>query len=201
MKKEKLPRKPLRLSPLYLLTWLSISLSGVIFVSGILDLGLWMALSASLVTLLYHAAVLFLSARTPDLAPGTLITNFSTAGCAAILVFAWIAGFAMTLLALLVGRENFPGPPPLIQMTFPVHFMLVVLSGVELAVMGFDREVDVWTELHDEAVGAECAEGIERVSGMAKGPDVLPSPHYCAAAPSPFSYRMRTFRGSVVEQA
>ncbi|KAF7319218.1 hypothetical protein HMN09_00259100 [Mycena chlorophos] len=130
-------RKPLRLSPLYLLTWLSISLSGVIFVSGILDLGLWMALSASLVTLLYHAAVLFLSARTPDLAPGTLITNFSTAGCAAILVFAWIAGFAMTLLALLVGRENFPGPPPLIQMTFPVHFMLVVLSGIELAVMGF----------------------------------------------------------------
>ncbi|KAJ7055775.1 hypothetical protein C8F01DRAFT_1157659 [Mycena amicta] len=128
-------QRKVRPSPLYLLTWSSLALSGIVFVSGILDLGLWMALSAALVTILYHTAVLIISSRSPELPRAHILTSVSTAGCAAILVFAWIAGFSMTVLALIVGRDNFPGPAPLITMAFPVHVMLCVLTGVELVVM------------------------------------------------------------------
>jgi hypothetical protein len=43
--------------------------------------------------------------------------------------------FAMTILPLAIGRENFPGPPPLIEMAFPVHIALSALTGVELIVV------------------------------------------------------------------
>jgi hypothetical protein len=41
----------------------------------------------------------------------------------------------MTILPLAIGRENFPGPPPLIEMAFPVHVTLSALTGVELLLM------------------------------------------------------------------
>jgi len=117
---------------LYIFTWTSLLLSILIFVASVVDLGLWMNMSAGAATAIYHVAVIVISARTPDVASYDIFTSVPTAGCASILVFAWIAAFAMTTLALVIGRVNFPGPPPLIQMAFPVHVALGALTGIEL---------------------------------------------------------------------
>ncbi|KAJ7164337.1 hypothetical protein C8R46DRAFT_311238 [Mycena filopes] len=124
-----------RPTPLYLFTLTSLLISLLILVTSIVDLGLWMNMSAAGATLVYHIAVLVLSSRTPDVPPYEIFTSVPTAGCASILVFAWIAGLAMTVLALVIGRDSFPGPPPLIEMTFPVHVALAALTGVELLMM------------------------------------------------------------------
>ncbi|KAJ7104820.1 hypothetical protein C8R44DRAFT_807129 [Mycena epipterygia] len=102
---------------------------------SILDLGLWMNMSAAVVTALYHIAVLVLSARTHDLPPYAILTSVPTAGCASVLVFAWLAAFALTLLAPVVGRDSFPGPPPLIDMAVPFEVALGVLTGVEMVLV------------------------------------------------------------------
>ncbi|KAJ7829614.1 hypothetical protein B0H13DRAFT_2435245, partial [Mycena leptocephala] len=73
--------------------------------------------------------------RSPDVSPGDVFTSISTADCAAILIFALLAAFAMTILALVVGRDEFPGPPPLIEMAFPIHVALVALTGLELVLV------------------------------------------------------------------
>ncbi|KAJ7110844.1 hypothetical protein C8R44DRAFT_799652 [Mycena epipterygia] len=101
---------------------------------SILDLGLWMNVSAAVVTALYHIAVLVLSARTHDLPPYAILTSVPTTGCA-VLVFAWLAAFALTLLAPAIGRDSFPGPPPLIDMAVPFEVALGVLTGVEMLVV------------------------------------------------------------------
>ncbi|KAJ6504154.1 hypothetical protein C8R47DRAFT_1210243 [Mycena vitilis] len=123
-------------TPLYVLTWISLLLSTLIFVTSIIDLGLWMNMSAGGVTVLYHLAVLVLSFRAPSVAPYDILASVPTAGCASLLVFAWLAAFAMTTLALVIGRDNFPGPPPLIPMAFPVHVSLGALTGVETVLVG-----------------------------------------------------------------
>ncbi|KAJ7776325.1 hypothetical protein B0H16DRAFT_1005115 [Mycena metata] len=124
-----------RPNALYLCTWTSLLLSLLILVTSIVDLGLWMNMSAAAATLVYHIAVLILSSRTPEVPSYHIFTSVPTAGCASILVFAWIAGLAMTVLALVIGRDEFPGPPPLIRMAFPVHVALAALTGVELLLM------------------------------------------------------------------
>ncbi|KAF7349612.1 hypothetical protein MSAN_01686900 [Mycena sanguinolenta] len=122
-------------TPLYIFTWTSLLFSVLIFVASILDLGLWMNMSAGAATIVYHVAVIVVSARTQGVPAYDILTSVPTAGCASLLVFAWLVGFAMTVLALVIGRINFPGPPPLIQMTFPVHVALGALTGVELLLM------------------------------------------------------------------
>ncbi|KAJ7099288.1 hypothetical protein B0H15DRAFT_542029 [Mycena belliarum] len=102
---------------------------------SVLDLGLWMNMSAAVATTLYHIAVLSLSARAPDVPPRAIFTSITTAGCASLLVFAWFAALAMTILVLVIGRDAFPGPPPLVEMNFPFHATLVGLTGAELLVM------------------------------------------------------------------
>ncbi|KAJ6589717.1 hypothetical protein B0H19DRAFT_241397 [Mycena capillaripes] len=119
-------------TPLYILTWTSLLFSLLIFVTSVVDLGLWMNMSAGGVTIIYHILVLILSARSQDVPAYDIYKSIPTAGCASILVFAWLVALAMTILALVIGRENFPGPPPLIQMAFPVHVALGVLTGVEM---------------------------------------------------------------------
>ncbi|KAJ7246876.1 hypothetical protein B0H12DRAFT_749755 [Mycena haematopus] len=122
-------------TPLYILTWTSLIFAVLICVAGIVDLGLWMNLSAGAATIVYHVAVIVVSARTPGVPAHDIITSVPTAGCASLLVFAWVVGFAMTILALVIGRANLAGPPPLIEMTFPVHVTLGALTGVELLLM------------------------------------------------------------------
>jgi len=126
----------MRPSPLYVLTWTSLVLSVLVFVTSVIDLGLWMNMSAAGATTLYHIAVLVLSARTRDVPTHGIYTSIPTAGCASILVFAWFAAFAMTVLALVIGRDQFPGPPPLIEMAFPYHAAQVALTGLEMVLMG-----------------------------------------------------------------
>ncbi|KAJ7146927.1 hypothetical protein C8R44DRAFT_20488 [Mycena epipterygia] len=125
----------MRPTSLYLLTWTSLLFSVAIFVMSVLDLGLWMNMSAAAASALYHIAVLVISARTRDVSPRAIFTSIPTAGCAAVLIFAWLAAFAMTILAFVVGRDEFPGPPPLIAMAFPFHVAQGVLTGVETFVM------------------------------------------------------------------
>ncbi|KAJ7779332.1 hypothetical protein DFH07DRAFT_765622 [Mycena maculata] len=125
----------MRPTPLYLLTWTSLLFSLLIFITGVLDLGLWMNMSAAGATILYHLAVLIISARTRDLKPLAIFTSIPTAGCASILVFGWLAALAMTILVLVIGRDGFPGPPPLVSMPFPVHVAQATLTGVETAMM------------------------------------------------------------------
>ncbi|KAJ7110854.1 hypothetical protein C8R44DRAFT_985587 [Mycena epipterygia] len=96
---------------------------------NILDLGLWMNISAAVVTALYRIAVLVLSARTRDLPPYAILTSVPTAGCASVLVFAWLAAFALTLLVPVAA------PPPLIDMAVPFEVALGVLTGVEMLVV------------------------------------------------------------------
>jgi hypothetical protein len=127
--------RPARPTPLYIFTWTSLVFSVLIFVGSVLDLGLWMNMSAAVATTIYHIGVLVLSSRSPDVPPGDIFTSISTAGCAAILIFAWLAAFAMTILALVVGRDEFPGPPPLIEMAFPIHVALGALTGLELVLV------------------------------------------------------------------
>ncbi|KAJ6451782.1 hypothetical protein C8R45DRAFT_1041656 [Mycena sanguinolenta] len=122
-------------TPLYIFTWTSLLFSVLIFVASIVDLGLWMNMSAGAATIIYHIAVIVVSARTSGIPAYDIITSVPTAGCASLLVFAWLAGFAMTILALAIGRQNFPGPPPLIDMAFPVHVTLSALTGLELLLM------------------------------------------------------------------
>jgi len=122
-------------APLYILTHISLFFSLAIFVTSVLDLGLWMNMSAAGATAIYHVAILVLSARTRDVGRFAIFTSISTAGCASILVFAWLAGFAVTILALVIGRDQFPGPPPLVEMPFPVHIAQGALTGVEMFMM------------------------------------------------------------------
>ncbi|KAJ7309438.1 hypothetical protein DFH08DRAFT_899337 [Mycena albidolilacea] len=124
-----------RPTPLYIFTWTSLLLSVLIVVASVVDLGLWMNMSAGAASTLYHLAVIVVSARTQDVAPYDILTSVPTRGCASLLVFAWLVGFAMTILPLAIGRENFPGPPPLIEMAFPVHVALSALTGIELLLM------------------------------------------------------------------
>ncbi|KAJ7691539.1 hypothetical protein B0H17DRAFT_1200959 [Mycena rosella] len=134
-----LPRGPsqrtMRPAPLYILTWTSVLFSVFIFVMSVLDLGLWMNMSAAVSSTLYHIAVLVLSARSPEVPRYGIFTSMATAGCASILVFAWFAALAMTILALAIGRENFPGPPPLVPMAFPVHVALIALTAAQLFII------------------------------------------------------------------
>ncbi|KAJ6580395.1 hypothetical protein DFH09DRAFT_294463 [Mycena vulgaris] len=122
----------MRPSLLYILTWTSLVFSLLVFVMSILDLSLWMNTSAAVATTLYHIAVLVLSARSPDVPARAVFTSITTAGCASILVFAWFVASAMTVLALVIDRDLFPGPPPLIPMAFPFHVAQVALTGAEL---------------------------------------------------------------------
>ncbi|KAJ7481332.1 hypothetical protein B0H11DRAFT_1224943 [Mycena galericulata] len=118
---NELPQRRMRPTPLYILTWTSLVFSVFILVTSVLDLGLWMNMSAAVATIVYHIAVLVLSVRAHDVGRFTIFTSMPTANCASILVFAWIAGTGMTVLALVIGRDEFPGPPPLVELPFPVH--------------------------------------------------------------------------------
>ncbi|KAJ7624393.1 hypothetical protein FB45DRAFT_869329 [Roridomyces roridus] len=125
----------MRPTPLYLLTWASLLLCLFIFVTGLLDLGLWLNISASLATTFYHITVLFISLRSPEVRRHAIFTSIPTAGCASILVFSWLVGFAMTILVIVLGRDSFPGPKPLVSLPFPLHVVQGTLTGVEMVVM------------------------------------------------------------------
>ncbi|KAF8149300.1 hypothetical protein K438DRAFT_1866519 [Mycena galopus ATCC 62051] len=125
----------IRPTPLYVFTWTSLLFSVLILVASIVDLGLWMNMSAAAASIVYHVAVITVSARTQGVPAYDILTSVPTAGCASLLVFAWFVAFVMTILALVIGRPNFPGPPPLIVMAFPVHVTLGVLTGVQLMLM------------------------------------------------------------------
>ncbi|KAJ6622092.1 hypothetical protein B0H10DRAFT_931898 [Mycena sp. CBHHK59/15] len=126
----------MRPTRLFILTWTSLVLSALIFIMSILDLALWMNTSAAAVTVIYHICVIVLSARANDVTKFSIFTSIPSAGCASILVLAWIAAFAMTILAMVLGRDMFPGPVPLIPEAFrSFHIAQIVLTGVETLLM------------------------------------------------------------------
>jgi hypothetical protein len=63
-----------------------------------------------------------------------ILTSVPSLGCASLPVVAWLVEFA-AFLARAIGQENFPRPPPLIEMAIPVHIALSALTGVELLLM------------------------------------------------------------------
>lgn len=111
---------------LFVLTLCSALTAIAIFALALVDTGLWMNISTSIVTIIYHITVVSISTNPKGVY--VIHTSIASAGCASLLVIAWLATFIITVLLATIANRP-------LGVSARVDIIHCGLAGAEMGMM------------------------------------------------------------------